>query len=90
MQTEQEEPSVLNLISTADLIEELASRHKELIVIREHKKQIDTDNIFVKTAFGVKGRTDKGFDLIEATQMLNAAHRQLTHDYLDDIEKDGD
>ncbi len=76
----------LDLISTSDLIEELANRHSELIVIREYKKRINEDNVFVKTGFGKKGRKDKGFDLIEATQMLHAAHWQLIHDYLDDAE----
>jgi len=78
--------TTLELISTSDLIEELSNCHRELIVIRERKKKTHTDNVFVKTSFGKKGRRDKGFDLIEATQMLSAAQWQLTHDYLDDIE----
>jgi len=77
----------LNLVSTGDLITELASRHKEIIVIRECKKRINKDNVFVKTNFGKKGRQDKGFDLIEATEMLHATHWQLIHDYLDDIKE---
>jgi len=76
----------LELISTDDLIHELANRHREIIVIRERKKGNNEDNVYVKTGFGKKGRTDKGFDLVEATQMLHAAHWQLTHDYLDDVE----
>lgn len=80
------EKAILELISTSDLIEELAGRHREIIVIREHKKKINEDNVFVKTSFGKKGRKDKGFDLVEATQMLHAAHWQLIHDYLDDVE----
>ncbi len=80
----------LELVSTNDLIEELANRHSELIVIREHKKGVKEDNVFVKTGFGKKGRKDKGFDLIEATQMLHAALWQLIHDYLDDIDADQD
>ena len=75
----------LELVSTDDLIKELAHRHKELIVIREHKKKVHEDNVFVKTNFGVKGRVDRGFDLVEATEMLHSAHRQLIHDYLDDV-----
>ena len=78
----------LELISTKDLIKEISVRHKELIVIRDRKKAVDEDNVFVKTAFGAKGRVDKGFDLIEATQMLHATHWQLIHDYLDDIDAD--
>jgi len=73
----------LELVSTNDLIKELAGRHKELIVIRESKKQLNKDNIFVKTGFGIKGRVDRGFDLVEATDMLQAAHRQLIFDYLE-------
>ena len=77
---------ILELISTNDLIKELAERHKELIVIREHNKSAYENDVFVKTGFGKKGRQDKGFDLIEATSMLQAAHRQLIHDYLDDTD----
>lgn len=83
--------SDLDLVSTDDLIQELAARHRELIVIRENKKRatkakVPEDNVFVKTDFGKKGRGDKGFDLIEATQMLHAVHWQLIYDYLDDVE----
>lgn len=77
----------LELISTKDLIKELANRHKELIVIREQKKKVNQDNVFCKTSFGKKGRKDKGFDLIEATEMLHATHWQLIYDYLDEIEE---
>ena len=73
----------LELVSTKDLIKELADRHKELIVIRESKKASNKDDVFVKTGFGDKGRVDKGFDLVEATLMLQAAHRQLVFDYLE-------
>lgn len=74
---------ILELIPTDDLIEELFLRHKELIVIREHRKRPDEDNIFVKTGFGKKGCKDKGFDLVEATAMLHAAHWQLIYNYLE-------
>lgn len=76
----------LDLILTDDLIMELSNRHKELIVIRERKKSINEDNVFVKTGFGKKGVKGKGFDLIAATEMLHATHWQLIHDYLDDVE----
>lgn len=76
----------IELISTEDLIKELASRHSEIIVIRERNKGVAEDNVFVKTGFGKKGRKDKGFDLVSATEMLHAAHWQLIHDYLDDRE----
>ncbi len=72
----------LELISTDDLIAELANRHSELIVIRESKKLMDSDDIFVKTPFGELGREDKGFDLVVVTEMLHAAHRQMTIDFL--------
>lgn len=75
----------LDLISTDDLIKELASRHAEIIVIREYKKGVNEDKVFVKTGFGNKGRKDKGFDLVSATEMLHATHWKLIHDYLDDI-----
>jgi len=78
----------LELISTSDLIGELASRHKELIVIRECKKKDQADDVFVKTGFGRKGQPDKGFDLVAATAMLQAAHYQLVYDYLDEVEID--
>ena len=76
----------LELVPTDDLIHELAHRHKELIVIRERKKRVNEDNVFVKTGFGKKGQTEKGFDLIVATEMLHATHWQLVHDYLNDVE----
>ena len=72
----------IELISTDELITELSNRHKELIVIREHKKIKDSDNIFVKTPFGELGKKNKGFDLVVATEMLQAALRQLTIDFL--------
>ena len=75
--------SELELISTDDLIEELAGRHRELIVIREHHRSINKDNVFVKTAFGEKCKENKGFDLLVATSMLQAAHWQLVYDYFD-------
>lgn len=78
--------SDLNLVSTDDLIKELSNRHKELIVIRERKKKVNEDKVFVKTGFGKKGREEKGFDLIAATEMLHATHWQLIYDYLDDVE----
>lgn len=76
----------LELVSTDDLIKELSNRHKEIIVIREYKKRVNEDNVFVKTNFGKKGRKDKGFDLVVATEMLHATHWQLIHDYLDNVE----
>lgn len=72
----------LELVSTDDLIAELSNRHTELIVIREHKKKIDTDKIFVKTLFGELSKKGKGFDLVIATEMLHAAHEQMTIDFL--------
>lgn len=85
MEVERPEMSDLELISTSDLIRELADRHKELIVLREHKKGVNEVNVFVKTGFGCKGRKDKGFDLVEATEIMHAAQWQLVHDYLDDV-----
>lgn len=77
----------LDLISTDDLIEELAVRHKEIIVIREHKKDKNADNVFVKTQFGKRAHKGKGFDLLIATQMLQSAHWQLVYDYLGDVQE---
>ena len=69
----------LELVSTEDLIKELAARHKELIVIREHKKSANEDRLFVKT--------EGGFDLMEATEMLQAAHWQLIYSCIGKDEK---
>ena len=77
--------SNLDLVSTKDLIQELSVRHKEIIVIREYKKGVNEDSVFVKTNFGKKARKDKGFDLVLATEMLHATHWKLIHDYLDDV-----
>ena len=82
---EMTEKVSLELVSSSDLIEELSNRHDEIIVIREYKRKTETDKVFVKTSFGKKGRKEKGFDLIEATSMLHAAHWQLIYDYLDEV-----
>lgn len=76
--------SDLELISTDDLIEEVASRHSEIIVIRNCEKKANTDNVYVKTQRGPLSREDKNFDLVEAQQMLQAASVQLTYDFLGD------
>lgn len=75
----------LELIPTDALISELSERHTEIIIIREYKKGVNEDKVFVKTGFGKKGRKEKGFDLVSATEMLHAAHWKLIHDYLDDV-----
>ena len=76
--------SDLELISTDDLITELSNRHKELIVIRNTEKAKDTDTIFVKTPFGPLAKKEKGFDLIEAVEMLDTTHKQLIIEYLEE------
>ena len=76
----------LDYITSDELIAELASRHRELIVIRDRAKGRNEDAVFVKTEFGNKSRLDKGYDLIEATEMLHATHRQLVCDFLDEVE----
>ena len=72
----------LDLVSTDALIQELSNRHKELIVIREHKKILDSDNVFVKTPFSSAANKEKGFDLLHATEMLNATQFQLAMEYV--------
>ena len=82
-------PSVsvdLELVSTDDLIRELANRHKEIIVIWPDKKNSNEGWIFVKTVYGKKGLKDKGFDLIEATKILHFANTQLIQEYLEEGE----
>lgn len=75
--------SDLNLVSNDALIAELASRHDELIVIRDKPKGDNIDNMFIKTKFGVLGNIDLGYDLMEALMMLQAANVRLTRDYLE-------
>ena len=72
---------VIELVSTDDLIEELASRHEEIIIIRECKKSKGCDDVFVKTGFGDLARKDKDFDLMRVVIILQAALRQLTMDF---------
>lgn len=72
----------LEFVSTDDLIKEVASRHSEIIVIRNRQKESFVDEIYVKTQRGPLSREDKNFDLVEAAQMLQAAHVQLTYDFL--------
>lgn len=79
---ENNETTNLELISTDDLIVEVSRRCSELIVIRNSQKSEHTDDIYVKTPEGPLSRGDKKFDLIHATDMLQAAHRQMTVVYL--------
>lgn len=72
----------LELVPTDNLIAELSNRHRELIVIREHRKIPEADTIFVKTPFGELGKEEKGFDLVVATEMLHATHRRLVIEFL--------
>lgn len=72
----------LELISTDELIMELSNRHTELIVIRNKEKRTDADTIFIKTPFGELAKKEKGFDLIEALEMLDATTKQLAIEYL--------
>ncbi len=74
----------LEFISTADLIAELSNRHKELIVIRDKEKSEDANMVFVKTPFGPLAKQEKGFDLVEAIEMLDATQKQLVIEYLED------
>ena len=72
----------LELVSSDDLITELASRNKEIINIREYKKTKNCDGIFVKTGFGDLAKDGVNFDLMVAVIMLHAAQLQLTEDFL--------
>lgn len=85
MGQEEEIKIDLELVDSKDLIRELANRHDELIVIRNDQKTPDQDRIFVKTGFGHKGKPEKGFDLINALEMLNATMWQLTYEYLESV-----
>jgi hypothetical protein len=69
-----------------ELKEEIASRFRECLIITDDQKDTDLVNVFIKTPYGKKGRRDKHFDLVVATEMLNDAQHQLTMDYLDDVE----
>ncbi len=82
--------SELELISTDDLIEEVASRHSEIIIIRNRYKTEFEDEVYVKTQKGPLAREDKNFDLVEAQQMLQAASVQLTHDFLEPLTQHGE
>lgn len=67
------------------LLDELASRHKEFLVIRPVASN-RTDltrrlSIYCKTPHG-----EAGFDLFEATEMLQAAQLGLLHDCIEPIE----
>lgn len=73
----------LDLVLTDDLISELSNRHTELIVIRNKEKSKNADTVFVKTPFGPLARREKGFDLVEAIEMLDATQKQLVIEYLE-------
>ncbi|KKN54248.1 hypothetical protein LCGC14_0594300 [marine sediment metagenome] len=74
----------LEFISTDELIGELSSRHTELIVIRNKEKSKGANKVFVKTPFGPLAKRKKGFDLVEAIEMLDATQKQLVIEYLED------
>lgn len=73
----------LELVKTDDLIMEISNRHTELIVIRDHQKKSGADKVFIKTPFGDLANRDMGYDLVHATDMLQAAHRELLIGYLE-------
>ena len=72
----------LEFVTDDELIAELADRHTELIVIREHEKLKDYDSIFVKTPKGELSSKNDTFDLIIANELLSIAQRQLVEDFL--------
>ena len=73
--------SYLDEISSDQLIEELSNRHSELLVIRNHQRLVG-DKVFIKTPMGPLTTINNQFDLVEATEMLQAAQRQLVLDFL--------
>jgi len=78
----------LNLVDTKELIQELANRHEEIIVIREERLHPDMLNIRVKTSVGLLTKPELGFDIICALQLLHTAEEHLILDYLG-VEQDG-
>lgn len=76
----------LELVSSSELIAELSNRYSDIIVISENIKIRKVENVHIKTRRGKKGRTDKNYDLVIATSMLQAAQSQLIYEYLDEVE----
>ena len=72
----------LSLISTEELIDELAERHEELIVLREDRKDSAWLNIRAKTGFGKYGNKEAGFDIVRVLSLLHTTAEQLLKDHL--------
>ncbi len=80
----------LNLISTGELIDELTTRHDEIIIIRENLKDSGLLDIRAKTHFGKRGNLDVGFDIVFALQLLHSTEEQLLRDHLEFKEDDNE
>lgn len=80
----------LNLIDTDDLINEIARRHDEIIIIRENRKDSELVDIRTKTHMGKFANPELGFDILFALQLLQAAENQMIMDYLGAEQEDND
>ena len=79
-----EEETIMDTQSDRELIDELASRHDELIVIRPKASNVAGDDklvIFCKTNV-----EDGGYDIMQASELLHDALRGLMDNSL--VEKD--
>lgn len=71
----------LTLISTEDLQRELMSRHEEIIIIREDRKDGEYFFVQAKTRFGKAGKAEIGFDIVCALELLSNAQKLLVEEH---------
>lgn len=71
----------METVTDAELIEELASRHDELIVIRPDRKDDNSTIVFCKTKI-----VDQSYDLYEALELLHGASMGIMRDCLTETE----
>ena len=77
----------LDLITTDNLIAELANRHDELIIIRntQDKTVRDAERIFIKTRPPISGRR---YNVVDATEMLTSAQDFIVRSCFEEGEED--
>ncbi len=80
----------LEIVSTKMLVDELTSRHQDIIIITRDSRTDNAQMTIIKTRRGEKCRSDKNYDLIIATELLQESQKGAIMDYLDVIKSEED
>ena len=78
----------LSEAATKDMINELMSRHEEIIIVRELLKNSGSIGVHTKTRPGKSGRQEVGFDLAMAIDLIQSAQTIIIGDYITGEEDD--